>query len=86
VDRAGTALCNAATKFGSGQVEVLTQHPEQGFVGRRVGGHGLAVECERNHVVSWKLTNITAIGRMLRETGPLEKAAYPYTTEIQGWF
>src|SRR5690348_5664785 len=47
VDRAGSALADAAAELGARQLEVLSQHPKQRSVGQRSDSLTLAVDGQR---------------------------------------
>jgi hypothetical protein len=50
--RASAALRDAASVLGSGQSNVLAQHPQQGGVGIDIDRLGFSVDGERDHLQS----------------------------------
>jgi len=49
MDRAGTALRDAAAELGAGQPEIFPEHPEQGSVGIDVYLEPFAVHDDGDH-------------------------------------
>jgi hypothetical protein len=48
--RACAALGDTTAKFGTGQIKIFTQYPQQWFVRWGIGSDGFAVQCETYHV------------------------------------
>src|SRR6185312_2593633 len=49
VDGAGATGANAAAELGTGEAQILAQHPQEGLVGIGIDGAGLAVHLEAGH-------------------------------------